>query len=76
MTNVYTPYTSLPEAISLAGDEIVAIVQGGTTVQTTVAAIAGFSLAGTYADNAAALAGGLVAGQFYSTVTGEVRVVV
>ena len=29
-----------------------------------------------YADNAAALAGGLVAGELYSTATGEVRVVV
>lgn len=30
----------------------------------------------TYADNAAALAGGLVAGQIYKTVTGELRIVV
>jgi len=32
--------------------------------------------ANVYADNAAALLGGLVAGELYSTVTGEVRIVV
>lgn len=38
MTNVNTPYTSLPPTVgSLVGDEIVAIVQGGTTKQTTTA---------------------------------------
>ena len=31
---------------------------------------------GTFADNVAALAGGLVAGQVYQTATGELRVVV
>ncbi|MES2531838.1 MAG: hypothetical protein V4636_12430 [Pseudomonadota bacterium] len=31
---------------------------------------------GTFANNVAALAGGLVAGQVYQTATGEVRVVV
>ena len=30
----------------------------------------------TYANNAAALAGGLVSGQIYKTVTGELRIVV
>ena len=37
MTNVNTPYTSLPPTVgSLTGTEIVAVVQGGTTKQTTV----------------------------------------
>lgn len=36
MTNVNTPYTSLPPTVgSLTGSEIVAVVQGGTTKQTT-----------------------------------------
>ena len=39
-------------------------------------AITVLTVAGTFADNAAALAGGLTAGQIYQTATGEVRVVV
>jgi hypothetical protein len=33
-------------------------------------------VAGTYADNAAAISGGLTAGQVYKTATGELRIVV
>lgn len=39
-------------------------------------AITALTVAGTFADNAAALAGGLTTGQIYRTATGEVRVVV
>jgi hypothetical protein len=76
MTNVNTPITSLPVATSLTGSEIVPVVQGGTTKQTTVQAISGQQIQGTYANNAAAVAGGLSVGAFYKTVTGEVRIVV
>ena len=76
MTNVPTPILSLPIVTSLDGTEAIPVVQGGTTKQATVSQVAGFSLAGTYADNAAALTGGLVAGQFYKTAGGEVRIVV
>jgi len=76
MTNVNTPITSLPLAIALDGSELVPIVQGGTTKQTTVNSIAAVAIQGTYADNVAALAGGLGVGAFYQTAGGEVRIVV
>lgn len=76
MTAVNVSILNLPVATSLTGAEAVPIVQGGTTKQTTANSIAGLALAGTYADNAAALAGGLSVGQFYKTATGEVRIVV
>lgn len=76
MTNVNTPILNLPIATSLSGAEAVPIVQGGTTKQTTVQAISGQQIQGTYANNAAAVAGGLSAGAFYKTATGEVRIVV
>lgn len=45
MTNVYTPYTSLPPTVgALTGDEIVAVVQGGTTKQTTTREISAASV--------------------------------
>jgi len=48
----------------------------GTLVAGNRAAGTPFANLNTYADNAAALAGGLVATDFYKTATGEVRVVV
>lgn len=42
MTNVNTPITSLPVATALTGAELVPIVQGGTTKQTTVEDVGGF----------------------------------
>jgi hypothetical protein len=76
MTNVNTPILNLPVATSLTGTEAVPIVQGGTTKRTTVQAVSGQQIQGTYANNAAAVAGGLSVGAFYKTATGEVRIVV
>lgn len=76
MTNVNTPITSLPAATALTGAEIVPVVQGGTTKRTTVQSISGQQIQGTYANNAAAILGGLSIGAFYKTATGEVRIVV
>lgn len=76
MTNVNTTIGSLPVATSLAGDELMIVEQGGTTKQTTVQAVSGQQIQGTYADNAAAILGGLSVGAFYKTATGEVRIVV
>lgn len=76
MTNVNVPITSLSIATSLSGDELVPIVQGGTTKVVTVQTISGQQIQGTYANNAAAITGGLTAGAFYKTATGEVRIVV
>lgn len=76
MTNVPTPILGLPLATSLSGAESVPIVQGGTTKRTTVQAISGQQIQGTYASNAAAITGGLSVGAFYKTATGEVRIVV
>ncbi len=78
MTNVPTPFTSLPLTVgSLTGSEIVPCDQGGTTKQTTAAAIAAtIATRGPYANNAAAIAAGLAVGAVYYTATGEMRVVV
>lgn len=45
-------------------------------LQGLATALANGTTNGTYANNAAALAGGLVIGQVYQTATGEVRIVV
>lgn len=76
MTNVNTTIASLPVATSLTGAELMIVEQGGTTKQTTVEAVSGQQIQGTYANNAAAVAGGLSVGAFYKTATGEVRIVV
>ena len=76
MTNVNTTIGSLPVATSLTGAELVIVEQGGTTKRTTVQAVSGQQIQGTYADNTAALAGGLSVGAFYKTAPGEVRIVV
>lgn len=77
MTNVNVDILGLPIATSLTGSEAVVVVQGGTTKQATAAALgaSGVIIRGTYANNAAALAGGLTVGQFYKTSTGVVMVV-
>ena len=78
MANITIP--NLPVAISISGAEQLEIVQAGTSVRTTTGQIAALAPsignAATYADNAAALAGGLVAGDVYKTATGELRIVV
>ena len=76
MTNVNTPILNLPPAIALTGAEAVPCVQDGVTSRTTVNDIARLVIQGTYANNAAAIAGGLSPEDFYQTATGEVRVVV
>lgn len=71
------------KAISLSGAEAAGAIVQGNRLTGAIEAIGGATFApptmlglSTYADNAAALAGGLVANDFYRTTTGELRVVV
>ncbi len=60
-------------------EEVNAVKASTTATGVTAAASAAIlaaAAANIYADNAAALAGGLTAGKFYHTVTGELRIVV
>jgi hypothetical protein len=67
------PFLKKDSDMSLAKfGHINAIVEELNTVNATVTQIK----TNVYANNAAAIAGGLTQGDFYSTATGEVRIVV
>lgn len=58
------------------GDGLVSRDWDASFFQPLADAIGRLTPAGTFANNAAAVTGGLLVGQFYQTATGEVRVVV
>ena len=69
------PY--IPRKSRMAGkDGIVTHDWDASFFQPVSDAVARSTIAGTFANNAAAIAGGLAVGQTYQTATGEVRVVV
>ena len=66
--------TALEDALSRSG-----ATAGGTNVMTADIDMNGnniLNVLATYADNAAAIAGGLATGTMYKTATGEVRIVI